>query len=306
MRTTPITAALGASAIAIMAAAPASAFLGFQVNEARSINVEGKSFNAELAREYKSFARYEADRMLDWIDADYFAAKAIAAAEGKTVAPEMTADWNLDDADAAALAEARTRLVAKLDSGARAQWPDVAARAQANFDCWMEQQEEDWQTRHINACKQAFQTAMATMTPTETKVSIKAPAFQRIEEGAVVYFDHDVAQVDAKGQRALEALARSLKDDRDIFVTVTGHTDRSGDAAYNQRLSERRAANVSSTLTGLGLTLGDLEELDVEAKGESQPAVATGDGVREPANRRVIVDAYARERIAPKQTSELK
>lgn len=298
--------AIGASAIALMAAAPAHAFLGYDVKEAKAMTIEGETFNQELAREYQSFARYEADRMVDWIDADHFAAKAVDAAKGEQVLPEKVEDWSLNADDAQELSEARAQLMAKLEDGARIHYPDIAARAQANFDCWMEQQEEDWQVHHINICKQTFHASMAAMAPTEVKATMAPPSFRRIEEGAVVYFDHDKASLRSDGEQSLRTLAARLSDDREIVVTVTGHADRSGDAAYNEALSERRAETVAAALAGLGLTLGKLEDLDLEAKGESDPAVATADGVREPANRRVVIDAYARERIVPNQTADLK
>lgn len=299
-----MTMALSASAIALMAAAPAHAILGYDVKSVRDMEVSGSTFNQELAREYKSFAIYEADRMVDWIDADYFAAKALTAASGQTPAPEATADWNLDADDANELAAARADLLAKLNDGARTQYPDLAARAQANFDCWMEQQEEDWQTRHINACKRTFQAAMAAMGPTEVSAPAQ-PKFERIEDGAVVFFDHDSSALNPAAETKLKALANRLMDDRSIVVTVTGHADRSGSAEYNEALSAQRAATVATTLQDMGLTLGDLEELEIEARGEAKPAVYTEDGVREPANRRVVVDAYARG-VTPKQTAELK
>jgi OOP family OmpA-OmpF porin len=70
-------------------------------------------------------------------------------------------------------------------------------------------------------------------------------------------------------------------------VIVVGHTDTSGSTAYNARLSERRAKAVADALVGLGV---NQSALDVDWKGESMPAVATGDGVKEPLNRRSTID----------------
>jgi len=67
---------------------------------------------------------------------------------------------------------------------------------------------------------------------------------------------------------------------------VTGHTDTSGSDKYNQKLSERRAKAVADGLAGLGVPA---TSLSVDWKGESAPAVATGDGVKEPLNRRSTV-----------------
>ena len=91
--------ALGASAIAMIAAAPAHAFFGYDVDAARDMQVQGETFNRELAREYKSFALYEADRMVDWIDADHFAAKSLAAAAVTLTLPVPGVAAGGDEAD---------------------------------------------------------------------------------------------------------------------------------------------------------------------------------------------------------------
>jgi outer membrane protein OmpA-like peptidoglycan-associated protein len=70
-------------------------------------------------------------------------------------------------------------------------------------------------------------------------------------------------------------------------VVVVGHTDTSGSPAYNVRLSERRAKAVADALVGLGVAQTALQ---VDWKGETMPAVATGDGVKEPLNRRSTID----------------
>jgi outer membrane protein OmpA-like peptidoglycan-associated protein len=69
-------------------------------------------------------------------------------------------------------------------------------------------------------------------------------------------------------------------------VVVIGHADTSGSLRYNVRLSERRAKVVADALVGLGVNQGVLQ---VDWKGETAPAVATGDGVKEPLNRRSTI-----------------
>ena len=67
---------------------------------------------------------------------------------------------------------------------------------------------------------------------------------------------------------------------------MAGHADRSGDAAYNQRLSQRRAEAVAAELVRDGVARGNIS---VQAFGESRPLVPTADNVREPQNRRVEI-----------------
>lgn len=105
-------------------------------------------------------------------------------------------------------------------------------------------------------------------------------------EPLIVYFDYDKANLTEAARtliaaRAEEALAADVK-----AVAVQGNTDTSGSSAYNQALSTRRGAVVRDALVANGI---DGSVITVEALGESNPAKPTGDGVREPLNRRTEV-----------------
>lgn len=102
----------------------------------------------------------------------------------------------------------------------------------------------------------------------------------------MVFFEFDKAELTADAQQVLAQAAEAFKAGAPVSVLVQGHTDRSGTDAYNQKLSERRAAAAKAFLESKGLT-GDA--LKAEAFGESQPLVDTADGVREPQNRRVEI-----------------
>ncbi|MDB5432662.1 MAG: hypothetical protein JWP35_3778 [Caulobacter sp.] len=69
-------------------------------------------------------------------------------------------------------------------------------------------------------------------------------------------------------------------------ITVTGHTDSSGSTKYNVGLSQRRAKAVADALVGLGVPQSGLA---VDWKGESELAVPTPDGTKEPLNRRSTI-----------------
>ena len=63
-----------------------------------------------------------------------------------------------------------------------------------------------------------------------------------------LFFDHDKATLTAESKPALNEIARLLADRADKKFYVVGHTDASGDFAYNMRLSADRADTVSATL----------------------------------------------------------
>jgi len=69
-------------------------------------------------------------------------------------------------------------------------------------------------------------------------------------------------------------------------IRVVGHTDTSGAASYNLALSKRRATDALNELVRQGV---DRSIITAEGKGETEPFVQTGDGVKEQLNRRTEV-----------------
>lgn len=101
----------------------------------------------------------------------------------------------------------------------------------------------------------------------------------------IIYYDFDKPQsteTQGKIQRVLDAAKHCAVGN----VNVVGHTDTSGSAAYNLGLSKRRAADVSKELVRQGISS---DMVTSEGKGETQLFLETGDGVREPLNRRTEV-----------------
>jgi outer membrane protein OmpA-like peptidoglycan-associated protein len=69
-------------------------------------------------------------------------------------------------------------------------------------------------------------------------------------------------------------------------VTVIAHTDTSGSPSYNTPLSEQRATVTAAELKADGVPPG---ALNIGWKGEEEPAVATGEGVKAALNRRAVI-----------------
>jgi OOP family OmpA-OmpF porin len=238
----------------------------------------GTAFTQALASEYRDFTLFEADEMFDWPDADYFARKGLAAAGGEVVLPEDLANWDLPADKVPELADARSRLITALDGGARDSNPAIAARAQAKFDCWVEQQEENHQPDHIAACKAEFEEAMAQLAPQQMG---EAPGTY------IVLFDFDRSNINSAGQAVIDqVLADAAAKGVPVSISATGHADRSGPEDYNMALSLRRADSVREALIAGGT---DPNAITVAGRGESEPAVPTPDGVKEQANRRVEI-----------------
>jgi outer membrane protein OmpA-like peptidoglycan-associated protein len=69
-------------------------------------------------------------------------------------------------------------------------------------------------------------------------------------------------------------------------ITVVGHTDTSGSAAYNQTLSEKRAADARDELVRDGVNPNIITSM---GRGETENFIDRGDGVKEELNRRTEV-----------------
>lgn len=68
----------------------------------------------------------------------------------------------------------------------------------------------------------------------------------RIELAADVLFDFDKADLRPAAQKTLHQAAGIIQDKAKGAVRIEGHTDSKGNEAYNQKLSERRAASVKT------------------------------------------------------------
>ena len=102
-----------------------------------------------------------------------------------------------------------------------------------------------------------------------------------------VLFDHDKSIIRANETATIDHAMREISKYNPREVTVTGYTDSSGKIDYNQALSSKREEAVSKALLSRGVENRVLER---EARGEYDQAVETKDGIRNQANRRVVID----------------
>ncbi len=134
-----------------------------EVKALNEVQAVGSPFTQALSSEYRDFSNNELKEMFDYPDALHFARKGLSAASGATVIPENINDWNLDERHERELSAARGRLILAFDMGARETSPDIAAIAQARFDCWIEDQEEKWSDDDEVPCRAKFMSAMNTL-----------------------------------------------------------------------------------------------------------------------------------------------
>lgn len=293
MRTMILGAFLAAETVLLLVLAGCGG--AFDYEGLRRMKAPGDGFAARLGREYKDFALYEADEMYDWPDAAHFGEKALAAVRGESPDPEQIGAWRLPADLVDEMTGARRRLISALGAGARHAAPGAAARGQARFDCWLEQQEENWQADHIKRCRDGYFAALEKM---EKAVAAWIPGGQPVFRPAllpgqgslpkafVVFFTFDGDELLPDGMAAMDAVAEAAKSGVPVSIGVGGHADRAGPERYNMDLSLRRAEAVRKALAERGV---DRARITIGAHGESRPRVATPDGVRDPRNRRVEV-----------------
>lgn len=106
----------------------------------------------------------------------------------------------------------------------------------------------------------------------------------RMPEG--ILFATDSAALNTNLQSDLFVLAESLNKYPNSIVTVTGHTDNTGAASYNQDLSQRRAQAVASVLSSGGVAFNRMR---VVGAGESQPIASNQTVGGRAQNRRVDI-----------------
>jgi OOP family OmpA-OmpF porin len=113
-----------------------------------------------------------------------------------------------------------------------------------------------------------------------------APPPPPVHQVFLVFFDWDKYNITPEGMRIIQLAAQHYQAGGRVQIQVTGYTDTSGSAGYNQRLSERRANAVAAALERLGVPRSDMV---VSGRGENDLRVPTPNGVREPQNRRVEI-----------------
>ncbi len=94
-----------------------------------------------------------------------------------------------------------------------------------------------------------------------------------------VHFDTDIDTLNAQSRQTIIDELQAFLPPQDYRAHLIGHTDIRGSLAYNQALSERRAAAVEQRLQELGFEPGRIEAdgkayLDPAAEGDSEAAMA--------------------------------
>lgn len=93
-----------------------------------------------------------------------------------------------------------------------------------------------------------------------------------------IFYDFDRATLRPESKKALDELAQVLRDNPNVTIEMTSHTDRKGSEAYNISLSSRRAKSVIDYLISVGIAP---DRLQSQGYGKSRPKTITKKLARE-------------------------
>jgi OOP family OmpA-OmpF porin len=222
-----------------------------------------------------------------------FADKALIASKGDEPEPEAAPDQ--------VSGAIRARLVRAIAAG-KEQFPEDAARAQADFDCWVLYGSAPSAAAASQACKTALDGSLPKLegdahpapipapAPMPAQAPIPAPAPAAATPAPAgdftVYFEFDSWTLTAEDLTVITSVINTARTGGQSHITIVGHTDTSGAADYNQKLSVHRANVVVEALVDMGARRQAITSSGV---GEADLAVQTEDGVKEAKNRRAVI-----------------
>lgn len=131
--------------------------------------------------------------------------------------------------------------------------------------------------------------AQAAPAPAPAPAPVPAPvvAASKVTYSADAFFDFDKAVLKPAGIAKLNELVGTIKGINLEVVIAVGHTDSTGPAAYNQKLSVRRAEAVKAYLVSKGI---EQNRVYTEGKGEAQPVASNATRQGRAQNRRVEIE----------------
>ncbi len=101
-----------------------------------------------------------------------------------------------------------------------------------------------------------------------------------------VFFETDSFRLDERSFSELNELVDFLNQNPELKIEIGGHTDNTGDPAYNRRLSRLRAKSVRDYLLAHGI---EAQRIRFEGYGDSRPVAGNDDAEGRSLNRRTEI-----------------
>lgn len=131
-------------------------------------------------------------------------------------------------------------------------------------------------------------TPRAEPAPPPPRPAPRAPRLHEVTLAAGATFAIGSAELSDDGKRELDILATQIKEmgSNVSLITVSGHTDNTGSAALNQRLSKERAESVKAYLVSKEI---EAEKIETEGHGFDKPIADNNTAQGRAQNRRVEI-----------------
>ena len=141
--------------------------------------------------------------------------------------------------------------------------------------------------------KEVCEPKMAAAAPAAAGAAAAGPkpSGEKITVAADALFDFNKAVLRPAGKAKLDELVSKAQAIKLEVILAVGHTDRIGGAAYNQKLSEKRAAAVKEYLVAKGI---EANRVYTEGKGKTQPV--TGDTCKGNAKTKALISCLQPDR----------
>jgi OOP family OmpA-OmpF porin len=278
------------------------------IDAARNASFPNQPFKEKLRTGYIELADYE------WGKGDEEAAKRFGRKAIATTLPNIDPDMEgvFDrDINLNLLNEmlgAKYYIESAFAAGAKEQNPDDAAKAQLNFDCWVEQAASKMPDER--PCKDDFNSARASMAtfmqtanyrtsaqPQRTaaprndnvskELAMQKAALLRMPEYSLIFFKFNSTKLGITAEGILDKVAADIKLFKPRKVILSGNTDNIGDYMTNVKLALGRGQAVADYL----IKNHDIDPdvLDVKAYGLNNPRVEHENLKKEVRNRYVQI-----------------
>jgi outer membrane protein OmpA-like peptidoglycan-associated protein len=118
----------------------------------------------------------------------------------------------------------------------------------------------------------------------EDYLSLSDTVFKKMPH---IYFEFGSANINAESKKNLEKWVLLLKSQKNIKISIEGHTDNVGSEAFNKILSEKRVAIVKQFLVARGIKA---ERVKIIGFGEAHPIETNETDEGRSKNRRVEIN----------------
>jgi peptidoglycan-associated lipoprotein len=150
----------------------------------------------------------------------------------------------------------------------------------------------------IDAVDKSAQSGISEAKGSATAAMTKAQEAEKAAKGKLIYtvtlsndkvrFPVNKAEISDEAKAMIdEAVAPLVKENRGVWFEIEGHTDNTGEAAYNFKLGEERAMAVRDYIAKAHSVA--LNRLNIISYGEEKPVAENKDREGRAQNRRVVI-----------------